>query len=67
MVNYYKGYTTGDFLDYYKDCMDDDEHTIFEPINKKLKRLNSHFIAFVTLNFIEMALNLISFFLNKFE
>ena len=45
--------------------MDDDEHTIFEPINKKLKRLNSHFIAFVTLNFIEMALNLISFFLNK--
>jgi len=65
MVNYYKGYTTGDFLDYYKDCMDDGEQTIFEPINKKLKRLNSHFIAFVTLNFIEMALNLISFCLNR--
>jgi len=67
MVNYYKGYTTGDFLDYYKDCLGDDEKTILEPINKKLKKLNSHFIAFVVLNFVEMALNLISYILNKIK
>ena len=67
MVNYYKGYTTGDFLDYYKDCLDDDDKTILEPINKKLKKLNSHFIAFVILNFVEMALNLISYILNKIK
>ena len=65
MVNYYKGLTTGDFLDYYKDCLDDDLKKPLESTYNKLHDLNKYFTAFVVLYFIEVFLNKISSCLKK--
>ena len=65
MVNYYKGLTTGDFLDYYKDCLDDDLKKPLESTYNKLHDLNKNFTAFVVLYFIEVFLNKISSCLKK--
>ena len=65
MVNYYKGYTTGEFLEYYKDCLDNDNKEIFKGIYNKLIKLHSNFTAFVVLNFIGMFLNYVSSCLNR--
>jgi hypothetical protein len=65
MVNYYKGYSTGDFLDYYDDCMDNNNRNEFNHIYKKLDRLNKYFTSFVCLNFISMLFSCGSSFLRK--
>ena len=65
MVNYYKGYSTGDFLDYYDDCMDNNNRNEFNHIYKKLDRLNKYFTTFVCLNFISMFFSCVSSFLRK--
>ena len=58
MVNYYKGNTTGEFLDYYEDCLEDDEKTEeIKNIYDKLNNLHKCFTAFVCLNFIGIFLN----------
>lgn len=60
MVNYYKGTTTGEFLDYYNSCMNSQEQAVFKKIFEELDSLDSNMTAFVTLNFIQMALSCIS-------
>ena len=65
MVNYYKGYTTGEFLEYYNDCLDSDGKEIFKGIYNKLNKLHSNFTAFVVLNFIAIFLNYVSSCLNR--
>ncbi len=65
MVNYYKGYTTGEFLEYYRDCLDNDDKEVFKSIYNKLNKLHSNFTAFVVLNFIAIFLNYISSCLNR--
>ena len=65
LVNYYKGLTTGDFLDYYKDCLDDDFKKPLESTYNKLHDLNKNFTAFVVLYFIDVFLNKISSCLKK--
>ena len=65
MVNYYKGYTTGEFLEYYNDCLDNDDKEIFKGIYNKLNKLHSNFTAFVVLNFVGIFLNTVSSCLNK--
>ena len=57
MVNYYKGNTTGEFLDYYEDCLENDEKTEIKNIYDKLNNLHKCFTAFVCLNFIGIFLN----------
>jgi len=66
MVNYYKGNTTGEFLDYYKYCMDNHQNlkTVIEPTFKELDDLDSNFTAFVVLNFIGIFLNWVTSFFN---
>ena len=65
MVNYYKGYTTGDFLDYYKDCLNNDLKLQLESAYNKLDDLNKIFISFIVLYFVEIILNKIYSFLCK--
>lgn len=67
MVNYYKGNTTGEFLDYYNNCLIKDS-----PIKKdiestfnELDGLDSNFTAFVVLNFIGIFLNWVTSFFNS--
>ena len=56
MVNYYKGNTTGEFLDYYNNCLKDnkfkDLRDDIKPTFDELDGLDSNFTAFVVLNFI---------------
>ena len=60
MVNYYKGKTTGEFLDYYNKCqLSEKERNVLRPTFEKLDHIDSMMTAFVTLNFIQMFLNCI--------
>ena len=69
MVNYYKGNTTGEFLDYYHNCMSDptykDMHEDLKDTFEKLDDLDSNFTAFVVLNFIGIFVNWLSSCFNK--
>ena len=65
MVNYYKGNTTGEFLDFYNDCCNNEISNNLEEVYEKLNKLNKHFTDFVVLNFIEMSFNIISNALKK--
>ena len=61
MVNYYKGRTNGDFLDYYNKCIKDDKlKQKLRPTYETLDNLNSNVTAFVVLNFIGIALNYVA-------
>lgn len=68
MVNYYKGYTTGDLLDYY-DCHDNIGKSVIllELDIEKLKSLDSNMTALVVLTFIGMVINCIASGLSKGE
>lgn len=68
MVNYYKGYTTGDLLDYY-DCHDNIGKSVIllELDIEKLKSLDSNMTALVVLTFIGMIINCIASGLSKGE
>ena len=69
MVNYYRGNTTGEFLDFYTNCMNDDKyHDMKEDLKdtfEKLDDLDSNFTAFVVLNFIGIFVNWLSSCFNK--
>ena len=69
MVNYYKGNTTGEFLDYYNNCMSHptykDMHEDLKDTFEKLDDLDSNFTAFVVLNFIGIFVNWLSSCFNK--
>ena len=61
MVNYYKGTTTGEFLDYYNStCLSEDEKKSLKSTFDELDSLDSIMTAFVTLNFIGIGLSCIS-------
>lgn len=65
MVNYYKGNTTGEFLDYYNNCMSENKyHDMKEDLKDiftDLDYLDSNVTAFVVLNFFGIFLGWISF------
>lgn len=67
MVNYYKGNTTGEFLDYYNNCLTNQETTknLIKPTFDELDGLDSNFTAFVVLNFIGIFLNWVTSFFNN--
>ena len=59
MVNYYKGRTTGEFLDYYNICAGDKEKDSLIETFDKLHSLDKTMTAFVVINFIQMGLGYI--------
>ena len=59
IVNYYKGTTVGEFLDFYNTCLSVEEKKPLESTFTELNSLDSIMTAFVTLNFIGMGLFLI--------
>ena len=63
LVNYFKGNTTGEFLDYYKDCMDNYNRPELKSDYDKLNKFNKSFIAFIVLNSVSMFINVISSFI----
>lgn len=67
MVNYYKGNTTGEFLDYYNNCLTNQEiiKNLIKPTFDELDGLDSNFTAFVVLNFIGIFLNWVTSFFNS--
>ena len=67
MVNYYKGNTTGEFLDYYNNCLTNQEiiKNLIKPTFDELDGLDSNFTAFVVLNFIGIFLNWVTSFFNN--
>ena len=72
MVNYYKGQTTGEFLDYYNQCIDGQEieKSQLKETFDKLNDTDSYMTAFVAINFITLGLNCIfscASFANKEE
>jgi len=60
MVNYYKGKTTGEFLDYYDTCLEPTSQQLLKGAYDKLHSLDSNMTAFVTLNFIQLFLGYIA-------
>ena len=60
LVNYYKGNSTGDFLDFYEKCLDNDKKPYLMDAYNRLDKLNSNFTAFVVLNILGIILNTIS-------
>ena len=52
MVNFYKGKTTGEFLDYYNNCANKNRKLLLKDSFEKLDTLHSLMTAFVTLNSI---------------
>lgn len=59
MVNYYQGYTTGDLIDYYNECVPANEKDSWKLLYKidDLISLDKNMTALVVLIFIGMALN----------
>ena len=66
LVKYYKGRTTGEFLDFYEDCLDDDEKSSLKQIYNKLDDINKDMTVFVALNFVQLALSIIESCLSFF-
>ena len=66
LVKYYKGKTTGEFLDFYEDCLDEQGKSNLEETYDKLHDMNKYMTVFVALNFIQMGLNLFESCFNYF-
>ena len=66
LVKYYKGKTTGEFLDFYEDCLDEQGKSNLEETYDKLHDMNKYMTVFVALNFIQLGLNLLESCLNYF-
>ena len=60
LVNYYKGTTTGEFLDYWNICLNETERQFLKDPYDKLHSLHSVMTAFVVLNFIPLGLSFIA-------
>lgn len=67
MVNYYKGTTTGEFLDYYQDCLPDEyKNEDLKQVYKNLDEIDYNMTVLVVMNFVGMFLNYVgSCFTNK--
>ena len=61
LVNYCKGTTTGEFLDYWNICLNETERQFLKDPYDKLHSLHSVMTAFVVLNFIPLGLSFIGF------
>ena len=59
LINYYKGRTNGEFLDYYNTCLSEPEKSNISETYKKLDEIDTYMTAFVALNFIGFAFNYI--------
>ena len=57
MVNYYKGRTTGDFLDYYNTCLKEPEKNKITKIFATLDEIDYNMTIFVILNLIGFSIN----------
>lgn len=66
LVKYYKGRTTGEFLDFYEDCLDADEKSSLENTYNKLDDINKDMTVFVALNFVQLGLSMIESCLSFF-
>lgn len=66
LVKYYKGRTTGEFLDFYEDCLDADEKSSLEKTYNKLDDINKDMTVFVALNFVQLGLSMIESCLSFF-
>ena len=64
LVNFYKGRTAGEFLDFYEEC----QHGYTKALQdaaEKIKTLRGQMTAFVVLNSIGIVFNYLGAFLNK--
>ena len=66
LVKYYKGRTTGEFLDFYEDCLDAEEKSSLENTYNKLDDINKDMTVFVALNFVQLGLSMIESCLSFF-
>ena len=59
LVNFYKGNTTGTFMDYYEKCNESlpFKNGDFKELYEKLSNVYSLMAAFIALNFVQMAFN----------
>ncbi len=57
MVNYYKGRTTGDFLDYYNTCLKEPEKNNITKVFSTLDEIDYNMTIFVILNLIGFSIN----------
>ena len=57
MINYYKGRTTGDFLDYYNTCLKEPEKNKITKIFATLDEIDYNMTIFVILNLIGFSIN----------
>ena len=59
LVNFYKGNTTGTFMDYYEKCNESlpFKNGDFNELYEKLSNVYSLMTAFIALNFVQMAFN----------
>ena len=59
LVHFYKGYTTGEFLDYYKNCMERELQYDFISIYDDLNKLHKYVTALIILISLELFFSLI--------
>ena len=64
LVKYYKGRTTGEFIQYYDDCEPADKDNL-KPVYNVVKPIQGYMTAFVVLNCIGIFLNYLGAILNK--
>ena len=64
IVKYYKGRTTGEFIEFYEDCSFPEKGAYLDVYNK-LKKTHSYMTAFIVLNSIGIVLNYIGGFFFK--
>ena len=59
IVKYYKG-KTGEFLDFYEDCLKGEDKLMdIQNTYKKMNNLNKYMLAFVIINFIHIGLRVV--------
>jgi hypothetical protein len=64
LVKYYKGRTTGEFIQYYEECEPFDKKKL-DPVYSVVKPMQGYMTAFVVLNCIGIFLNYLGAILNK--
>lgn len=64
LVNFYKGFTAGEFLDFYNDCVHSFKEELFTAAGK-ISTLKGNMTALVVLNSIGIVFNYIGAFLNR--
>ena len=67
LVSFYKGYTTGEFLYYYNECMKNEQKFNFYSIYEDLHKLHNIFTVFIILMSIKLFLDFIKFCYDCFK